>query len=179
MKDFFTMFAHYNQDANKTIYNLLNTLSNDEREKPRGSYYNSISGLFRHLLSGTRFFLGMFKETLEGKTNALMALDALSTASLPKDTLTDEQWKALKTTMQTIDSTYLNVLNALQETDFSLQVKLNWYHDNPAQVPLSFMLSQLIAHGTHHRGQISQILDELKIDNDFSGIKVAFLPKPE
>jgi uncharacterized damage-inducible protein DinB len=44
---------------------------------------------------------------------------------------------------------------------------------------LSFMISQLVVHGTHHRGQISQILDELKIDSDFSGINAAFLPKPE
>jgi uncharacterized damage-inducible protein DinB len=39
------------------------------------------------------------------------------------------------------------------------------------------MFSQLIAHGTHHRGQISQVLDELGIDNNYSGINVAFLPK--
>jgi uncharacterized damage-inducible protein DinB len=37
------------------------------------------------------------------------------------------------------------------------------------------MLHNLGAHGTHHRGQISQILDELKIDNDYSGINVRFL----
>jgi uncharacterized damage-inducible protein DinB len=39
------------------------------------------------------------------------------------------------------------------------------------------MLYNLTAHGTHHRGQISQILDELKIDNDYSGINVQFLPE--
>jgi uncharacterized damage-inducible protein DinB len=39
------------------------------------------------------------------------------------------------------------------------------------------MLSQILTHGTHHRGQLSQVLDELKIDNNYSGINVAFLPK--
>jgi uncharacterized damage-inducible protein DinB len=37
------------------------------------------------------------------------------------------------------------------------------------------MLEQHVAHNTHHRGQISQILDSLKIENDFSGINVKFL----
>jgi uncharacterized damage-inducible protein DinB len=37
------------------------------------------------------------------------------------------------------------------------------------------MLHNLSAHGTHHRGQISQILDELKIDNDYSGLNVQFV----
>jgi uncharacterized damage-inducible protein DinB len=36
------------------------------------------------------------------------------------------------------------------------------------------MLLQLTAHNTHHRGQVSQILDELKIDNDYSAINVTF-----
>ncbi|MDR1444677.1 MAG: damage-inducible protein DinB, partial [Treponema sp.] len=40
-------FAKYNQEANKNILELLNKLSNDEREKERGSYYHSLSGLVR------------------------------------------------------------------------------------------------------------------------------------
>jgi uncharacterized damage-inducible protein DinB len=32
------MFAKYNQAANATVLKLLSNLSNDEREKDRGSY---------------------------------------------------------------------------------------------------------------------------------------------
>jgi uncharacterized damage-inducible protein DinB len=31
-------------------------------------------------------------------------------------------------------------------------------------------------HETHHRGQISQLLDEMGIEHDFSGIDIEFLP---
>jgi uncharacterized damage-inducible protein DinB len=44
-------------------------------------------------------------------------------------------------------------------------------------VPAFFLLNNLVAHGTHHRGQVSQILDELKIENDYSDVNVTFLPK--
>jgi uncharacterized damage-inducible protein DinB len=54
-------------------------------------------------------------------------------------------------------------------------VKLDWYKGKPATVPLSVMLQQLVTHNLHHRGQISQILDSLKIDNDYSGINIKFL----
>jgi uncharacterized damage-inducible protein DinB len=64
---------------------------------------------------------------------------------------------------------------ALSESDPGLPVKVDWFGGNPGSVPLSFMLSQLVVHNTHHRGQISQILDSLKIDNDSSGISVLFL----
>jgi uncharacterized damage-inducible protein DinB len=63
----------------------------------------------------------------------------------------------------------------LTEQDFSRPIKLDWYGGNPESVPLSFMLSQLVLHNTHHRGQISQILDALKIDNDYSGIGIELL----
>jgi len=60
------MYAKYNQAGNKVIYDLVDKLSNDEREKDRGSYYGSLSGLFRHIFGGTRFFLGMYKNVLSG-----------------------------------------------------------------------------------------------------------------
>jgi uncharacterized damage-inducible protein DinB len=50
---------------------------------------------------------------------------------------------------------------------------MTWF--SGAQVPLSSVLQAVAAHNTHHRGQVSQILDSLKIDNDWSGIDAAFL----
>jgi uncharacterized damage-inducible protein DinB len=64
---------------------------------------------------------------------------------------------------------------ALSDSDMALPIKTEWYGGTPASVPLSFMLGQLLVHNTHHRGQISQVLDSLKIDNDFSGINAAFI----
>jgi uncharacterized damage-inducible protein DinB len=177
MKETFAMFAQYNKEANKTIFSILDKLSNDEREKDRGSFYGSLSGLFRHLLSATFFFLRIFKGALAEKTAALKTLETLSGIKLPKDTLNAEQWKSLESSLDTIDSVFINLLDALSEADLSLTLKIEWYCGK--EVPVSFLLSQLVMHGTHHRGQISQILDELKIDNDYSGINVAFLPKSE
>jgi len=73
-------------------------------------------------------------------------------------------------TLDAIDAAYVAMTESLSEADLRLPVKLDWYGGDPGSVPLSFLLSQLLVHNTHHRGQISQVLDELKIDNDFSGI---------
>ncbi|GHU08624.1 diguanylate cyclase [Spirochaetia bacterium] len=176
MKEFVT-FAKYNKDGDKTIYGILDKLSNDEREKGRGSFYGSVSSLYRHALSGTIFFLGMYKEALKGNPAVEKALAPLEGISLPKEQLTEAQWKDLAAVSDTIDDAYINLVSALSDSDLNAPLKINWYGGNPAEVPLSFMLSQLVMHGTHHRGQISQILDELKIDNDYSGIQIANLIK--
>jgi uncharacterized damage-inducible protein DinB len=172
------MYAKYNQAGNKTIYGLLSKLSNDEREKDRGSYYGSLSGLFRHVAGGTMFFLGMFKTALGSNAAAVKALSALESLPRPPEgPLSAAQWNELEAVMNKADAAYVAMAEALSDADLRLPVKIEWYGGNPASVPLSFMLSQLLVHNTHHRGQISQILDSLKIDNDYSGIDVAFLPK--
>jgi uncharacterized damage-inducible protein DinB len=170
------MYAKYNQAGNKAIFSLLDKLSNDEREKDRGSFYGNLSGLYRHLFGGTRFFLGMYKTALGGNAAALKALSAIEALpKLPEGALSEAQWKELQSAATAIDTAYIGMAEALNQSDLSLPVKIEWYGGNPASVPLSFTLSQLVVHNTHHRGQISQILDSLKIDNDYSGIDVSFI----
>jgi len=177
------IYAKYNQAGNKAIFDILNAMSNEEREKDRGSYYGSLSGLLRHILGGTKFFLGMYKGALaDGGANsgansaALKAVSAADGVPFPaKGGLSENQWKELGSALEAVDSAYISMAEALAEADLSRPVKIDWYGGNPESVPLSFMLSQLLVHNTHHRGQISQILDSLKIENDYSGIGAEFL----
>ena len=177
------IYAKYNQAGNKSVYSILSAMSNEEREKDRGSYYGSLSGLVRHILGGTKFFLGMYKGALaDGGANsgadsaALKAVSAADAVPFPaKGELSESQWKELGAALEAADAAYINMAEALTEADMPRPVKIDWYGGNPASVPLSFMLSQLVVHNTHHRGQLSQILDSLKIENDYSGIGAEFL----
>jgi uncharacterized damage-inducible protein DinB len=119
----------------------------------------------------------MFKAPLQANADAQKVIAAVEALSLPKDKLNEEQWKELYKLLETVDKAFVDFISSLSEADFIVPIPINWYGGNPAEVPLSFMLQNLIVHGTHHRGQISQILDSLKIDNDYSGINAAFLPK--
>ncbi|MDR2069619.1 MAG: damage-inducible protein DinB [Spirochaetaceae bacterium] len=175
MKAWFVTFAEYTREANRTVYTILNGLSSDEREKERGSYYGSLSGLVLHLLGGALFFHSIFKEALGAGSAAVKALD-YPAISLPKGKLSEAQWKSLGPFFESADGATVDFIRSLKDEELGAPVKLSWYGGNPPSVPLFFMLQQLTVHGTHHRGQISQILDELKVDNDYSGINVAFLP---
>ncbi|MDR3123264.1 MAG: DinB family protein [Treponema sp.] len=166
-------FAKYNQEANQKILDLLNTLSNDEREQERGSYYHSLSGLVRHIGGGTLFFSGLFRGAL-GSAPATKPLAALEKISFPTDSLSEAQWNKTAADLVVVNQALVDFAVALNEANLAAPVKLDWYGGNPADVGLSFMFYQLTVHNTHHRGQISQILDELKIDNDYSAINIAF-----
>ena len=172
----FVIFAKHNAEADEKLVSILNKMSNDEREKERGSFYGTISGLVRHILGGTGFFGSLFTKALSGNAAASRALaDIASTKRPPEGALSESQWNDLATALKAADKAYINLTKVLTSGDLDAPVELDWYGGNPASAPLAFMLQQLTAHNIHHRGQISQILDELKIDNDYSGISVAAL----
>jgi uncharacterized damage-inducible protein DinB len=172
----YVIFAKHNAEANRNIITILEKLSGEEREKGRGSYYGSLSGLVRHILGGVCFFGGLFTKPLAHNTAASEALASLAAIpQAPDGALTEAQWKEVTAALDAADKAYVALVQALKDEDLDAPVELNWYGGNPAAVPLSFMLQQLVSHNIHHRGQISQILDELKIDNDYSGINVAFV----
>jgi uncharacterized damage-inducible protein DinB len=172
----YIIFAKYNAEANWKIIEILKKLTNDEREKERGSFYGSLSGLVRHILGGTYFFAGLFTKTLAGNAGASDAISVITAVPRqPEGLLSEAQWKELTASLDAVDKGYVALTEALRDGDLDRNVEVNWYGGKPATVPLAFMLQQLVSHNIHHRGQISQILDELKIDNDYSMINVAFL----
>jgi uncharacterized damage-inducible protein DinB len=175
MKELFVINAQYNREANKAILSILNRLSNAEREQERGSYYKSLSGLVTHILGGNIFLLGLFQDAVAHNAAALKALAVLKTVTVPEGPLSEAQWAQLAADVETVDTAYIDFTKALTDADLKVPVKINWYGGNPDSVPVFFLLNQTVAHGTHHRGQVSQILDMLGIDNDYSGVSAAFL----
>ncbi|MDR1987074.1 MAG: DinB family protein [Treponema sp.] len=176
MKETCLMFTQYYKAGNQAVLAILQTLSPEEREKERGSYYGSLSGLVRHIGKGTLFFQGRFKTALSHKAPALKALAASESLVIPQDTAAEAQWNALVQAFETLDNGLIQMASALDEPDFTIPVPILSYGGNPDKVPLYFLLYQLTMHGTHHRGQIAQILDEMKIPNDYFGIDPSFLP---
>ncbi|GHU28792.1 hypothetical protein FACS1894164_21140 [Spirochaetia bacterium] len=171
MSNIFLSFARQSREANRAVVTILDKLSNEEREKERGSYYGSLSGLFRHEVGSFGFFQTIFQEPLTGNAAAGKALAVLAGVKFPKGTLTADQWKEIATTGAAVDDAFVDLVSAISEEELQKQIK--WF--DGTIVPLSFVLQALTLHGAHHRGQISQILDELKIDNDYSGINSEFL----
>jgi uncharacterized damage-inducible protein DinB len=175
MKEVFLSFAKYNEEANRAFLSIMDKLSNDEREKERGSYYGSLSGIARHLLEGEVFFLQvLFKKAVAGNAAAQKATDSVEGLVVPKGKLDESQWKSLTLSFAAANGALVNFVSALSDSDYKAPVDIG-RGDKPVSEPLYFLLQQLAAHGTHHRGQISQILDELKIDNDYSRINEKFL----
>jgi uncharacterized damage-inducible protein DinB len=175
MKDLLLMYARYDQRATASVIALLDGLSVEARNEDRRSYYKSLSGLAVHAFGGIPYFHGLFRSAFPGGAAALKAVEGLT---MPEgDKLSAAQWAELKKGVALGGQATVDFIASLGEADFSRPVKLDWFGGKPDSVPLHWLLSSTFMHGTHHRGQMSQILDEMGVEHDFSGIDLEFIPK--
>jgi uncharacterized damage-inducible protein DinB len=175
MKEVLLLYARYTQRANQSVIALLDALSIEERNEDRKSYYKSLSGLMSHSSGGTSYFHGLFRAAVPSLAKALKPTESLE--FLEAEKLSVEQWAELKKAVAIADKATIDFIEAATEAELATPVKIDWYGGKPEAVPLCFLLHSFYVHGTHHRGQISQILDEMGIEHDFSGLDVEFLPK--
>jgi uncharacterized damage-inducible protein DinB len=175
VKGILLMYARYTQRANASVVALLDGLSADARNEDRKSYYKSLSGLACHLAGGTTYFHGLFRAAAP---SAAKALEPTKRLSCPDgEVLSAAQWLELKKALAIGDQATIDFIEAASEAELAVPVKIDWYGGKPEAVPLCFLLHNIWVHGIHHRGQISQVLDSLGIEHDFSGLDVEFLPK--
>ena len=171
MREMIVTYAKYLQDKDKKIYALLDGLSNEDREKERGSYYHSLSGLYRHCVSAQGFFMGILQAGLAADS-AAKKVAVPGVEGVPEGALTDAQWKALKPLAEGGTKALVDFAAALTEAETTASVQPPWLK---APLPLWFGANILFTHQVHHQGAIAQLLDELKVDNDFSSIDAKFL----
>ncbi|GMO44560.1 MAG: hypothetical protein Ta2B_25530 [Termitinemataceae bacterium] len=165
MKKMFIMYAKYLQDKDKKITSILEKLSNEQREKDAGSYYKSIKGIYEHCAGCTALFITLLQSALPAGSHGL------SVKGGDANTVKDLSWDKLKEFSAKADDSFLDFVTKLTDDDFAREIK--WFSGD--MVTVSYALNCLLVHQTHHQGQLSQILDELKIDNDFSSIPPKFM----
>lgn len=173
MKETMLMYARYTERANAAVIKLLDGLSLQVLVEDRKSYYKSLAGLAAHILGGTIYFHGLFRASLPSASAALTATIGLTE---PEGELTVEGWKGMGKAFESADRATIELVRSLDEEGLSLPIAVNWYEGNPPSVPFHYLANQLLVHGIHHRGQISQILDSMGIEHDFSGIDLDLLP---
>lgn len=165
-----SMYAAYTRKANDAVFELLSGLDDETLNADRKSYYGSLSGLALHIVNATLYFHGLYRQV----PAALAPLSGSGSLSAPeKGPLSRDGWLALRSACRIADDATVALAEAADEALLAYPVAVDWYGGDPATVPFGFLVHQLYVHGTHHRGQVSQVLDELGVEHDFSGIDIA------
>ncbi len=155
--------SQYNTLMNDRIYRVAATLTKDERERDLGIFFKSIHGTLNHILLADRIWMGRFTTRTDRKFNALenakliFEFESLKQILYPDfEELNRERVetdKSIEQWLQEIDSDVLSI--SIHYTNSSGKERT---HD------LWFALTHFFNHQTHHRGQVTALLNQLNKD---------------
>ena len=171
----FAHLARYNRAANEALIGHLAALAPSEISKPRGSYFGSIQGVLDHVIMCDINWLRRFRELFA--SDEALNRPRLAPAGHAWTTYEFPLFEEFRRERGVVDAIFTDWIASADTSRFGEVLAYSDSHGTPKRYYLREALDHVFNHQTHHRGQISQILDELGIEHDFSGIALECLPK--
>lgn len=170
----FRLMAQYNSWVNNHIYELVASLSEEDRQRNLGTFFQSIHGTLSHLLLGDRAWLGRFATGTSYPFNALQdAKLVFEFESLGQILYPD--FEDLRRERRETDQVIEAWIQELQPEMLSTRV----HYANPArgierEHSLWFGLTHFFNHQTHHRGQVTTLFSQLGRDYGMTDFLVMY-----
>jgi uncharacterized damage-inducible protein DinB len=165
-KRIFELLVKYNNETNKKMNKIIETLSEEEWNKQFSGYYRSIHGVCSHIFGGDHRWLIKFKNL--GNFNSIDGNRFNVEYDFNK--LFFENINEYIIERIGMDKILLDFVNELTEKDFDK--KMEWINSKGIKCihTLGTGLIHLSHHETHHRGMISLYLEFLGKENDYSNL---------
>jgi len=164
----FALLARYNKEINSAMYAILAPLSDDERKSASGSFFTSIHGILNHILASDLAWLNRFR-TLNSESAALSD-PAASNAGVTWGKEMYGNFDDLSAHRAAVDAVIVRWIDELPEERLTEVLRYQDFRGNTRQYVMWMAMDHFFNHQTHHRGAISQILDEKGVENDYSNI---------
>jgi len=169
MKTIFHAFAKYNQSVNLSILELTEPLSEEQIMMKTKAFFPSIFETMFHNLLSDLFWLTRFKGVFpESKALAGSEVISLDLRGLKKEY--EPEYKKLFQHRRQADETISQLIGEIDENQLNSAVKYKNFKGDEVEGILWKILLQWFNHQTHHRGQISVLLDMIDVKNDYSSM---------
>lgn len=168
MLKLFQFHGRANAVVNQKMLDILAALPQEELDKDRASYYRSISGILNHLLLADILWLSRFKD-MPQKPAALQTADLTPRASGVNEIV----WKTFaefRADRERTDAIFVEWTANLEPHFEAFDLDYRNLSGQFVSLKAWQALTHVFNHQTHHRGQITQILDAAGVPNDFSSI---------
>ena len=154
-------FARYNIWVNEKIYAVCAGIPAAERKRDLGAFFHSIHGTLNHLLLTDRVWFGR-----------------LTGVEFPVHSLGDElyaDFDTLASERKITDAELIHLFTGYTDADLSDDLSYTSVSTGKARsYPLRHVLLHLCNHQTHHRGQVTAMIQRLGYD--YGDIDMLFMP---
>jgi uncharacterized damage-inducible protein DinB len=169
MKKIFQAFAKYNESVDQSIAELLKPLKRELIMMKTKAYYPSIFETAVHIFIADVNWLRRYRDTFKDNK----ALNNCKLLSLEQKSWRDEVESDLTKLFQyrkQLDDVVIQFLDELDESKLDTVIRYKNYKGEDVAKEAWKTLLHWFNHQTHHRGQISVLLDMVGVDHDFSGM---------
>lgn len=145
MKAYFTMFAAYNEWANRRLYDACAPMGDAARKAEAGAFFGSLHGTLGHLVIADQIWMRRF--TGDGPAPAALADNPF------------EDFGELRSVRAALDARIIDYVAGLADGDTEGVISYTTLTTpEPVSQPLASALAHLFNHQTHHRGQCHHML---------------------
>ena len=166
IKQSFFNLARYNERANQQMYEVLSVLTGRARKQATGSWFGSIHGILNHIIICDFNWLKRYRPL--SPESAVLTDPRLDPPDLSWDHDLHDNFNDLREARVMVDE---RICAWFEEFPASRYGEVFEYLDskgNRQQPTAAAAFEFLFLHQTHHRGQISQILDGMGISNNLA-----------
>jgi len=167
----YLLLANYNRRMNRQVYESIEFLQPEILIEDRSAFFKSILGTLNHILVGDLIWLTRFSSF----STRYLSLHKLSEFPRPNG-LSDMLYSDLASLKQVRELVDLSIIEWLSHEVKSDDFENTLVYSNTAGVVsernLGALVSHLFNHQTHHRGQLSTILNQLDIDVGITDILI-------
>lgn len=140
--------AEYNCWMNQNIYQVCESIPDEQRKQDRGAFFKSIHGTLNHLLYGDKVWMGRFTK------------QPFSGISLSQELYAD--FAELRVEREQTDQQILDWSKGLDPDWLSQPFEYISHSDQkPRVMPAWILVTHLFNHQTHHQGQVTTLIKQL------------------
>ena len=169
MKTLFQAFARYNGSVNRSVLELVEPLSKEQIMMETKAYYPSIFETLLHNFIADLNWLRRYRDTFkENKALNNSNLISMDDKSLKREVESD--YRNFFRYRRQMDDVIIQFANELDESKLDSVIKYKNYKGEDVEKEIWKTLLHWFNHQTHHRGQVSVLLDMVGVDHDFSSM---------
>lgn len=160
-------WARYNDLVNNDLIRIFGELG-PRWEEPVGSFFKTPRGILNHLLIADILWLRRFAEN--GILGELVEkrLSLFPVLQYGVEAFTD--WEDYKEKRKVVDQLWLDFTREFPEEFLDREVVYKTVQGKQMKITFAGVVFHLFNHQSHHRGALSQILDQWGVANDYSGL---------
>jgi uncharacterized damage-inducible protein DinB len=169
VKEIYILLAKYNQITNQDLIKILREVEPNKLSENLGSYYGSILGILNHHLLADIGWIRILSTHISSLDWVGPLLNRFPSNRPPPNELI---WKSLDEFVPVrleIDEILERVVENLDSSDYYTIFSVEGRRGKMDYVTWKVLL-HLFNHQTHHRGSVSVLLDQLRIENDYSNL---------